>query len=142
MRRIKKLLKDQRGSEAVSFLLTTAMLICIFATIVTAFVYVSQSYNASYLCRKITRDIEVNGAYNQSQVEKLLTQIENDDLKDLQVEVNTNYLADKKIQLRDSFTVRLTGSYNIHLIQIGSETVELPLPIKVQVRGMSEVFWK
>ena len=66
MRKLKRLLTDRRGSEAVSFLLTTAMLLCIFATIVTAFVYISQSYNAAYLCHKVTRQIEVTGVYDRT----------------------------------------------------------------------------
>ena len=142
VRKLKSLLADRRGSEAVSFLLTTAMLLCIFATIVTAFVYISQSYNAAYLCRKVTRQIEVTGVYDRTEVNNLLSQIEGGDLQNLEIEVTANYLADNKIQLCENFTVKLTADYKIKIVQIGSKTLELSLPIRAQVGGMSETYYK
>ena len=142
VRKLKRLLTDRRGSEAVSFLLTTAMLLCIFATIVTAFVYISQSYNAAYLCRKVTRQIEVTGVYDRTEVNNLLSQIEGGDLQNLEIEVTANYLADNKIQLCENFTVKLTADYKIKIVQIGSKTLELSLPIRAQVGGMSETYYK
>ena len=142
MRKLKSLLTDRRGSEAVSFLLTTAMLLCIFATIVTAFVYISQCYNAAYLCRKVTRQIEVTGVYDRTEVNNLLSQIEGGDLQNLEIEVTANYLADNKIQLCENFTVKLTADYKIKIVQIGSKTLELSLPIRAQVGGMSETYYK
>ena len=142
MRRLRQLLKDKRGGEAVSFILTTCMLLCIFTTIITAFAYVSQCYNASYLCRRITRDIEVCGQYKQTEVEQLLNEVQNDELQNLHVEVDASYLTEKKIQLRQPFSVELTGEYKVKLGQVGSDTLEIRLPIKCSVSGMSEVYWK
>ena len=142
MRKLKNLLTDRRGSEAVSFLLTTAMLLCIFATIVTTFVYISQSYNAAYLCRKVTRQIEVTGEYDRIEVDSQLSQIEDGDLQNLEIEVTADYFAENKIQLCEDFTVKLTADYKIKIVQVGSNTLELSLPIRAQVGGMSEVYWK
>lgn len=142
MRKIKSLLTDRRGSEAVSFLLTTAMLLCIFATIVTAFVYISQSYNAAYLCRKVTRQIEVTGEYDRTEIDSLLSEIEGGDLQNLEINVTADYFAENKIQLCEDFTVKLTADYKIKIVQVGSKTLELSLPIRVQVGGMSEVYFK
>ena len=142
MRKIKRLLTDRRGSEAVSFLLTTAMLLCIFATIVTAFVYISQSYNAAYLCRKVTRQIEVTGEYDRTEIDSLLSEIEGGDLQNLEINVTADYFAENKIQLCEDFTVKLTADYKIKIVQVGSKTLELSLPIRVQVGGMSEVYFK
>ena len=142
VRKLKSLLTDRRGSEAVSFLLTTAMLLCIFATIVTAFVYISQSYNAAYLCRKVTRQIEVTGVYDRTEVNSLLSQIEGGDLQNLEIDVAADYFAENKIQLCEDFTVKLTADYKIKIVQVGSKTLELRLPIRAQVGGMSEAYWK
>ena len=142
MRKLKSLLTDRRGSEAVSFLLTTAMLLCIFATIVTAFVYISQSYNAAYLCRKVTRQIEVTGEYDRTEIDSLLSEIEGGDLQNLEINVTADYFAENKIQLCEDFTVKLTADYKIKIVQVGSKTLELSLPIRVQVDGMSEVYFK
>ena len=142
MRKLKRLLTDRRGSEAVSFLLTTAILLCIFATIVTAFVYISQSYNAAYLCRKVTRQIEVTGEYDRTEIDSLLSEIEGGDLQNLEINVTADYFAENKIQLCEDFTVKLTADYKIKIVQVGSKTLELSLPIRVQVGGMSEVYFK
>ena len=142
VRKLKRLLTDRRGSEAVSFLLTTAMLLCIFATIVTAFVYISQSYNAAYLCHKVTRQIEVTGVYDRTEVNSLLSQIEGGDLQNLEIDVAADYFTENKIQLCEDFTVKLTADYKIKIVQVGSKTLELSLPIRAQVGGMSEVYWK
>ena len=142
MRKLKSLLTDRRGSEAVSFLLTAAILLCIFATIVTAFVYISQSYNAAYLCRKVTRQIEVTGEYDRTEIDSLLSEIEGGDLQNLEINVTADYFAENKIQLCEDFTVKLTADYKIKIVQVGSKTVELSLPIRAQVGGMSEVYWK
>ncbi len=142
MRKLRQLLKGRQGSEAVSFILTTGMLLCIFVTIITAFAYVSQCYNASYLCRRITRDIEVYGQYRQTEIEELLAGIQNDELQNIHVEVDASYLADKKIQLRQPFSVELTADYKVRVMQVGSDTLEIKLPIKCTVSGMSEVYWK
>ncbi len=142
VRKLKSLLTDRRGSEAVSFLLTTAILLCIFATIVTAFVYISQSYNAAYLCRKVTRQIEVTGEYDRTEIDSLLSEIEGGDLQNLEINVTADYFAENKIQLCEDFTVRLTADYKIKIVQVGSKTLELSLPIRVQVGGMSETYYK
>ena len=142
MRKLKSLLTDRRGSEAVSFLLTTAILLCIFATIVTAFVYISQSYNAAYLCRKVTRQIEVTGEYDRTEIDSLLSEIEGGDLQNLEINVTADYFAENKIQLCEDFTVKLTADYKIKIVQVGSKTVELSLPIRAQVGGMSETYYK
>ena len=142
VRKLKSLLTDRRGSEAVSFLLTTAMLLCIFATIVTAFIYISQSYNAAYLCRKVTRQIEVTGEYDRTEIDSLLSEIEGGDLQNLEINVTADYFAENKIQLCEDFTVKLTADYKIKIVQVGSKTLELSLPIRVQVGGMSETYYK
>jgi hypothetical protein len=40
VKKLRSLLKGKKGDEAVSFLLTTAMLIFIFATLISAMVYI------------------------------------------------------------------------------------------------------
>ena len=54
-------LREKKGSSAVEFIMTVAMLILIFAVLVSALVYVTQFYSASYICRRVVRTIEVTG---------------------------------------------------------------------------------
>ncbi len=126
----------------MSLLLTTAMLLCIFATIVTGFAYITQTYHANYLCRQMVRHIEVTGEVSNADYTKMRDQLADSDLHIQSITVNADYVGGKKIQLRDDFTVTLEASYDIPLVQIGSHTTELSLPIKIKLEGMSEVFWK
>ena len=140
--KLRSLLRDKKGDEAVSFLLTTAMLIFIFAALVSALIYIMQYYNASYICRRVARGIEITGQYDEEEIANILGEIANPGLEDMDIEVDAVYFAENKIQLRQSFDVMLSANYKITLLQIGSEPIELALPIKVKVVGMSEVYFK
>ena len=51
-------LRERKGNSAVEFIFTTAMLILIFAVLVSALVYVTQFYSASYIARSIIDNLE------------------------------------------------------------------------------------
>lgn len=140
--KLRSLLRDKKGDEAVSFLLTTAMLIFIFAALVSALIYIMQYYNASYICRRVVRGIEITGQYDEAEIANILGEIANPGLEDMDIEVDAVYFAENKIQMRQSFAVMLSANYKITLLQIGSEPLELALPIQVKVVGMSEVYFK
>ena len=138
----KRLLRDKKGDEAVSFLLTTAMLVLIFATLVSCMIYVMQYYNASYVCRRVVRNIEIAGEYIEADAMSVINQLQNDDLEDITLNVDASYVSGRKIQLRESFNATLTASYKIKILQIGETPIEIYLPIEVKIRGMSEVYWR
>lgn len=140
--RIRSLLRQKKGDEAVSFLLTTAMLVLIFATLVSGMIYIMQYYNASYMCRRVVRSIEISGQYDEAETKNIVDQIKSLDLEDIGVQVDAVYFSGKKIQLRQTFSVTLTTSYRITILELGENPVVLDLPIKVKVAGMSEVYWK
>ena len=68
-------LRDRKGSSAVEFIMTVAMLILIFAVLVSALVYVTQFYSASYICRRVVRTIEVTGEYNEQDLRALADEL-------------------------------------------------------------------
>lgn len=137
-----KLLQDKKGDEAVSFLMTTAMLVFIFATLVSAMIYVMQYYNASYVCRRVVRNIEITGKYDEAETQNIIDLMKSPDLKDVGVQVDAVYFSGSKIQLRQSFTVTLTAKYNITILELGEDPIAVELPIRVKVAGLSEVYWK
>lgn len=136
------LLRQKRGDEAVSFLMTTAMLVLIFAVLVSAMVYIMQYYNASYICRRVVRNIEITGVYDETETKNIVDQMKNSDLKDIGVQVDAAYFSGRKIQLRQTFNVTLTSSYRITILELGKNPITMNLPIRVKVAGMSEVYWK
>ena len=140
--KIRGLLRQKKGDEAVSFLLTTAMLVLIFVTLISAMIYIMQYYDASYLCRRVVRSIEITGVYDETETRDIIDRMKNSDLEDIDVQVDAAYFSGKKIQLRQTFSVTLTASYKITILELGENPIVMNLPIRVKVAGMSEVYWK
>jgi len=140
--KIRILLREKKGDEAVSFLLTTAMLVLIFATLISAMIYIMQYYNASYICRRVVRSIEITGVNNETETKSIVDQMKSPDLQDIGVQVDAVYFSGKEIQLRQTFSVTLTASYRITILELGENPITVDLPIKVKVAGMSEVYFK
>lgn len=140
--KIRGLLRQKKGDEAVSFLLTTAMLVLIFVTLISAMIYIMQYYDASYLCRRVVRSIEITGVYDETETRDIINQMKNSDMEDIDVQVDAAYFSGRKIQLRQTFSVTLTASYKITILELGENPIVMNLPIRVKVAGMSEVFWK
>ena len=135
-------LSDRKGNSAVEFIFTTAMLILIFAVLISALVYVTQFYSASYICRRVVRTIEVTGEYNEHEVQSLADELGGAALEDLDISVAASYFRGRKIQLRDEFTVQLRAVHKINIFMMGGSPVSIDLPIEIKLSGRSEVFWK
>lgn len=142
VKKVRGLLRQKKGDEAVSFLMTTAMLVLIFAVLVSALIYIMQYYNASYMCRRVVRSIEITGVYDEAETRNLMDSMASSGLEDIDVQVDAVYFSGRKIQLRQTFSVTLTASYKITILELGENPIVLTLPITVKVAGMSEVFWK
>lgn len=140
--KIRGLLRQKKGDEAVSFLMTTAMLVFIFAVLVSAMIYIMHYYDASYLCRRVVRSIEITGVYDEAEIRDIVNNMAASGLEDIDVQVDAVYFSGNKIQLRQTFSTTLTAGYKITVFQLGTNPVEVTLPIKVKVPGMSEVYWK
>lgn len=135
-------LRERKGSSAVEFIMTVAMLILIFAVLVSALVYVTQFYSASYICRRVVRTIEVTGEYNEQDIRALADELGGTALEELDITVDATYISGRKIQLRDEFTVHLTACHRINILMLGADPVYIDLPIEIDLSGRSEVFWK
>jgi hypothetical protein len=141
-RKLSKVLRDRKGDAAIEFIMVTAMLILVFSVLVTALVYVTQVYNASYITRRVVRQIETTGEYNEHTVQTLVNELGGDALSGVKIQVEAGYCSGKKIQLRDSFSVTLTANYPVRIVQFGSSVISLDLPIQIRLAGRSEVYWK
>ena len=142
LKKIRALMRQKSGDAAVEFVATAAMLILIFATLVSAMVYVTQYYNASYICRRAVRTIEVTGEYTERSIDSLADELGGRSLDDLTITVEAPFHSRNRIQLRDEFTVHLEAYYPINILMMGDRPVQLRLPIRMQLSGRSEVFWK
>jgi hypothetical protein len=140
--RLRNLLQQKKGDEAVSFLMTTAMLVLIFATLISALIYIMQYYNASYICRRVVRSIEVSGEYDEAETRNVISAMAGSGLEDIDVQVDAVYFSGSRIQLRQTFSATLTAGYKITILEVGNDPITVTLPITVKVAGMSEVYWK
>ena len=135
-------LRERKGNSAVEFIFTTAMLILIFAVLVSALVYVTQFYSASYIARRVVRTIEITGEYDEQEIRTLADGLGGTALEELNITVDATYFKDRKIQLRDEFTVHLDAVNRINIRVMGDDPVSLDLPIEIDLSGRSEVYWK
>ena len=135
-------LRERKGNSAVEFIFTTAMLILIFAVLVSALVYVTQFYSASYIARRVVRTIEITGEYDEQEIRTLADGLGGTALEELNITVDATYFKDRKIQLRDEFTVHLDAVNRINILVMGDDPVSLDLPIEIDLSGRSEVYWK
>ena len=140
--KLREFLRDKNGNAAVEFIFTTAMLILVFSVLVSALVYVTQFYSASYICRRAVRTIEVTGKYDVQAINTLASELGGDALEDLNISVSANYFSGRKIQLRDEFTVRLRAVHRINVFMMGNTRFSIDLPIEINLSGRSEVFWR
>lgn len=141
-KRLRGLLREKKGDAAVEIIFTTAMLILVFSVLVTALVYVTEYYNASYICRRVVRTIETSGEYDRWEISELAETLGGDALDDLRITVNANFLSGKRIQLREEFNVKLAAVHRIDLMMFKNRSISINLPIQVMLSGRSEVFWK
>lgn len=140
--KIRSLLRQKKGDEAVSFLLTTAMLVFVFVTLISAMIYIMHYYDASYICRRVVRSIEITGVYDETETRGIVDDMAGSGFEDIDVQVDAAYFSGRKIQLRQTFNVTLTTSYKITILELGENPITVDLPIRVKVAGMSEVYWK
>jgi hypothetical protein len=103
-------LRSKKGDSAVEFIMTAAMLVLVFAMLISAMIYVTQYYSASYICRRVVRTIETTGEYDEATVLALADDLGGDALDDLNIQVDATYCSGTLIQLRtiSGFTVRLS----------------------------------
>ncbi|SMC62842.1 DUF4320 family protein [Papillibacter cinnamivorans] len=135
-------LRSKKGDSAVEFIMTAAMLVLVFAMLISAMIYVTQYYSASYICRRVVRTIETTGEYDEATVLALADDLGGDALEDLNIQVDATYCSGTRIQLRDEFRVTLTAEYRITIMQFGRQPIYVDLPIQIRLSGRSEVYWK
>ncbi len=139
---IRRFLHQKSGNAAAEFVATAAMLILIFAVLLSALIYVTEFYSATYICRRVVRTIEVNGEYDENYIRNLANDLGGTALEDMRIQVDAHYFRGTRIQLRDEFVVRLRAVHPVNILMFGGEPVSIRLPISIRLSGRSEVYWK
>jgi len=136
----------KRGSAYYEIIIKTLVFITLIATAISFFGVFTTYLNVNYAARRVTREIEISGRVSSDTYDLF------NNMKDATnigavatMNVSATYfdVAEKKIQLRDTFTVTVRSSYRINVFTpTGGAPVGFDIPLVVQLTGMSEKFWK
>ena len=134
------------ASAYYEIIIKTLVFITLIATAISFFGVFTTYLNLNYAARRVVREIEISGQVTAH------TYSLYDDMKantnipaSATMSVNAVYFnaAQKKIQLRDTFTVTCSANYRIDIFTPkGGAPVGFDIPLRVRLTGMSERFWK
>lgn len=144
-KKINNFRKNKSGSEALEFLGSFWCLIFIGLGLVMVFAYVYRVGELNYVGRRAVRLAETTGQYDAAQTASMVQSLYHGDgpvtiecyKTDKTTGASKGSLSDKsKIQLRDTFAIKLTGSYTPSLFNLGKKKY----PVTATIQGMSEVY--
>lgn len=150
MRKFHSFVKNEKGSEAVEMVASTAFICIMLMSLMMILTYAIQLNQVSYAAKRIVRGIEISGTANPKELDDSLgTFIPNKDALKLKIKADapdgwyggTN----DKIQLRNHVVVTIEGSYPLLLANPGfgdNMLWVLDLPIRVAVSGQVERYWR
>ena len=140
-----KILK-KKASALYEIILKTLVFMTLIATAISFFGVFTMYLNLNYTARRVVREIEISGKVSTDTYALFDTMKSNINIGDgATMSVTADYFddAERKIQLRDVFTVECRSNYRIDVFTpIGGTPVGFDIPLSVSLAGMSEKFWK
>ncbi len=134
------------ASAYYELIIKTLVFITLIATAISFFGVFTTYLNLNYAARRVVREIEISGQVTSDTYSLYSDMKANTNIPDTAtMSVNASYFnaAQKKIQLRDTFTVTCTANYRINVFTPkGGTPVGFDIPLRVRLTGMSEKFWK
>jgi len=138
-----KLLSDRKGSSYFDLIIKTLVVITLMATVMNFLSIFTTYLNLNHVCRRVVRVVELEGQVSDKAYDVFYRLKQQTGLSPEMTVEDVEYCEGQKIQLRDTFTV--TMEYN-HPFTIFTPSfappVQINIPMKVSITGMSEVFWK
>ncbi len=134
------------ASAYYELIIKTLVFITLIATAISFFGIFTTYLNLNYSARRVVREIEISGRVSEDTYALYEELKSNTNIPDTStMSVNATYFnaADKKIQLRDTFTVTCETYYRINVFTPkGGAPVGFDIPLRVRLSGMSEKYWK
>lgn len=140
---LKKLLTSQSGSSYFDLMVKTLVVITLMLTVISFLSVFTTYLNLNHICRRVVRVVELEGQVSDKANDVFYRLKQQTGLSpDMTVE-DVDYFDGQKIQLRDTFTVTMTYSYSFTIFTPSfAPPVEIQIPMKVSISGMSEHYWK
>lgn len=138
------LLKSKSGEMYYEIIVKTLIVVVFLLTVINLYNVFIRYQNVNYVCKRVVRAIEVEGQVNGS-IDSIFNQLNTQlGLNASYQVVNVSYFdASRKIQLRNTFTVRVTAHYDFEILNpVFGPPVVIRIPLTVDITGLSEVYWK
>lgn len=138
--------KLKAASAYYELIIKTLVFITLIATAISFFGVFTTYLNLNYAARRVVREIEISGQVSVATYDLYENMKANTNIPDsATMSVSASYFnaAQKKIQLRDTFSVTCSANYRINVFTPqGGTPVGFDIPLRVKLTGMSEKFWK
>lgn len=138
-----KLLFDRKGSSYFDLMIKTLVVITLMVTVMSFLSIFTTYLNLNHVCRRVVRVVELEGQVSDRAYDVFYQLKQQTGLSPEMIIEDVAYCEDKKIQLRDTFTVTMTYSYPFTIFTPSfAPPVVIQIPMEVSITGMSEHYWK
>ena len=138
-----KLLSDKKGSSYFDLIIKTLVVLSLMVTVMSFLSVFTTYLNLNHVCRRVVRVVELEGQVSDRAYDVFYKLKQQTGLSPEMTVEDVSYCEDQKIQLRDTFTITMTYSYPFTIFTPSfAPPVEIRIPMKVSITGMSEKYWK
>lgn len=133
---------NKKGSSYFDLIIKTLVVITLMATVMSFLSIFTTYLNLNHVCRRVVRVIELDGQVSEQAYDVFYKLKQQTNLSP-EMAIDAEYCEDPKIQLRDTFTITMTYNYPFTIFTPSfAPPVEIRIPMKVSITGMSEKYWK
>lgn len=139
-----KLLFNRKGSSYFDLMVKTLVVITLMVTVMSFLSIFTTYLNLNHICRRVVRVIELEGQVSDKAYDVFYRLKQQTGLSPEMIVEDVEYCdGQKKIQLRDTFTVTMTYSHPFTIFTPSfAPPVQIMIPMRVSITGMSEKYWK
>lgn len=127
-------------------IIMTLVVVVFLMTVINFYSIFMMYQNVTYICRRVVRAIEVEGAYSSDITDLFDTLKVELDVPDAEITIsNVTYFdhSARTIQLRETFTITVSYTFQMEILNpMFTPPVTVPIPLTAKLTGMSEVYHK
>ena len=140
------LTRGDSGEMFYEIIIKTLIVVVFLLTVINLYHVFIQYQNVNYICRRVVRAIEVEGAYTSGVTATFNALKSQLNLPAATMEISSVSYFDastRKIQLRDHFTITIRSAYSMTILNpIFAPPLVIPIQLTSTLTGMSEVYHK
>lgn len=138
-----RLLSNKKGSSYFDLIIKTLVVLSLMVTVMSFLSVFTTYLNLNHVCRRVVRTVELEGQVSDRAYDVFYRLKQQTGLSPEMTVEDVSYCEEQKIQLRDTFTITMTYSYPFTIFTPSfAPPVEIQIPMKVSITGMSEKYWK